>query len=183
MKGSKPTRARARDSQLWNCENAFEYKCPRAWESLATTESQSVRFCNECRQNVYLCESPEEFVRHGEQGHCVAVPIEVVPGSIQRSAGMPSREVVREQERLTRKSASFWEAVILQEPAFCPEGIEELRKELEILRRLLEFMDEATSSAAAPRITRVSFADAASSGATATSKARSTSPVRPCSRP
>jgi hypothetical protein len=125
------------NSQLWNCENAFEYKCPRKWESLATTESQSVRFCNECRHNVHLCESPEEFVRHGEQGHCVAVPIEVVPGMIQRWAGMPSPEMVREQERITRKSASFWEAVILEEPAFCPEGLEELRKVVEVMRRIL----------------------------------------------
>ena len=81
--------------------------------------------------------SPEEFVRHGEQGHCVAVPIEVVPGMIQRWAGMPSPEMVREQERLIRRSASFWEAVILQEPAFCPEGIEELRKVVEFRRRVL----------------------------------------------
>jgi hypothetical protein len=101
-----------------------------------------VRFCNECRQNVYLCQSPEEFVRHGEQGHCVAVPIEVMPGRIRTFAGWPSPEMVRAQERLTRKSASFWEAVILQEPAFCPEGIEEIRQKLEILSMYLEHTDE-----------------------------------------
>jgi hypothetical protein len=56
---------------------------------------------------------------------------------IQRWAGMPSPEMVREQERITRKSASFWEAVILEEPAFCPEGLEELRKVVEVMRRIL----------------------------------------------
>jgi hypothetical protein len=66
----------------------------------------------------------------------------VVPGRIQTWAGWPSREIVREEERLTRKSASFWEAVIRKEPAFCPEGIEEVRKELDILHIFLEFTDE-----------------------------------------
>jgi hypothetical protein len=53
--------------EVWNCENAFELICPRKWESLKETDSSDMRYCEVCRQNVFLCESAEEFVQQGER--------------------------------------------------------------------------------------------------------------------
>jgi hypothetical protein len=142
MAARQGNRPAAEYSQLWNCENAFEYKCPREWKSLAPTESESVRFCDECHQNVYMCESPEEFVRNGKQGRCVAVPVEAVPGNVPLLYGWPSKELVRELERQKRMAVSFWEAVILAEPEFSPEGIDEIRTVVQELRGEMEIMDE-----------------------------------------
>src|SRR4051812_18878781 len=67
------------NSGIWNCENAFECRCPKGWEGLAPTADPAVRHCDVCRQDVYLSRTPEEFVANGAQGRCVAVPTPMMP--------------------------------------------------------------------------------------------------------
>lgn len=74
-----PTKANPGETEVWNCDNAFEFVCPRKWESLSQTEEPGVRFCGVCSQNVYLCETPLEFVSQGNLGRCVAIRKEVRP--------------------------------------------------------------------------------------------------------
>jgi uncharacterized protein (TIGR02996 family) len=54
-------------------ELTFEFKCPRRWEELRTTEKSTVRFCETCQQNVYYCPTVSEAWLHAMNRHCVAV--------------------------------------------------------------------------------------------------------------
>ncbi|WP_425618004.1 hypothetical protein NA78x_001696 [Anatilimnocola sp. NA78] len=62
---------------LYNCEPVFQYECPLQWEHLRQTKTPGVRFCEACEKLVYFCSTPEEFVRQGELGRCVAIAPEL----------------------------------------------------------------------------------------------------------
>jgi hypothetical protein len=47
-------------------------RCPRSWDALAPTESEDVRRCGACGDDVYLVRTDEETIAHAELGHCVA---------------------------------------------------------------------------------------------------------------
>lgn len=53
----------------------FTFKCPKVWNRLQPPAVEGVRHCSECDRDVYLVLTEEEFRRHGEAGHCVAVPV------------------------------------------------------------------------------------------------------------
>jgi len=55
-----------------NCEYEFEYKCPLEWKNLEKTEDSQVRFCNECKKNVYRCKTNKDFDKHIQLNHCIA---------------------------------------------------------------------------------------------------------------
>lgn len=71
-----------RNDRLLNCGQAstwplgvrFRYQCPNHWETLSPTPEAAVRYCGDCRRNVYFCESVESVERHASEGHCIAVP-------------------------------------------------------------------------------------------------------------
>ena len=140
------------ETELWNCENAFEFICPRRWESLSRTESPDIRYCEVCSQNVYLCESPTEFVRQGNLGRCVAIPIKVKPkeantppvrrfamgrisqGEAKRRTELKKRRVElgkRRQEHDERRAKEWWEGVSGLNPTFNVEEIDEVRRKFE----------------------------------------------------
>ena len=79
---SNPVRMNPSESEILNCEVRFEFICPQKWESLGQTEALEIRHCDVCNQNVYLCETPLEFVRQGNLGRCVAVRKEVTPEDV-----------------------------------------------------------------------------------------------------
>lgn len=57
-----------------NCHPEFEFVCPKSWSDLRVVERGSmVRFCDQCKQNVYLCGTGEEMEEHAKLGHCVAM--------------------------------------------------------------------------------------------------------------
>jgi uncharacterized protein (TIGR02996 family) len=60
-----------------NCE-PFDFQCPKQWENLNATEDTGVRFCEECRKNVYYCNDIEEARNHAVAGDCVAVDLGVI---------------------------------------------------------------------------------------------------------
>ncbi len=50
----------------------FRYQCPKSWEALTSTDDATIRFCNQCNQNVYFCSSVAEVRDHATNDHCVA---------------------------------------------------------------------------------------------------------------
>jgi hypothetical protein len=68
-----------RDNLLeWNearisCQ--FSSKCPKTGDRLVSTGLVSVRHCPECDRDVHLVLTEDNFRRHAEAGHCVAVKV------------------------------------------------------------------------------------------------------------
>jgi uncharacterized protein (TIGR02996 family) len=57
-----------------NCgHDQFEFECPKRWEELKPTGEGTVRFCEDCKKNVYYCGTVGEARLHTAEGHCVAV--------------------------------------------------------------------------------------------------------------
>lgn len=67
------------ESELWNCPKLLKLECPMRWDDLAPTADADVRFCGSCERDVFWCDTPEDFIRHGQRGRCVAIPREVTP--------------------------------------------------------------------------------------------------------
>ena len=53
----------------------FRFKCPQVWDRLQPTDVEGVRHCPECRRDVHLASTEEDFRRHSNEGHCIAVPV------------------------------------------------------------------------------------------------------------
>ena len=56
-----------------NCRIEFRFRCPKQWEQLQPTAEEGVRFCGECRKQVFFCGSIEVAQTHAALGDCVAV--------------------------------------------------------------------------------------------------------------
>lgn len=59
------------NEKIVNCD--FVFKCPQAWDKMAETENEGIRFCGECQKNVYFADSPEVLNQLSREGKCVAV--------------------------------------------------------------------------------------------------------------
>jgi uncharacterized protein (TIGR02996 family) len=68
-------------SRIELCQVDFEFQCPKKWEKLQPTNESLVRFCDQCRQQVFYCSSIAAARIHAYRGHCVAV-----------DAGVPRKE-------------------------------------------------------------------------------------------
>jgi len=55
-----------------NCASDWEYACPRRWEALSETANSNERFCETCKEIVYLCSTEKELSTRVEQRRCVA---------------------------------------------------------------------------------------------------------------
>jgi hypothetical protein len=58
---------------IGNCDPRFEFVCPKQWTDLSTTEDDRVRYCEACRERVYLCATESEAAEHSRSRHCVAL--------------------------------------------------------------------------------------------------------------
>ena len=56
-----------------NCSYEFNFKCPKKWSSLSTTEDENVKFCDTCNKDVYKCNSKEELDSNISNGRCIAI--------------------------------------------------------------------------------------------------------------
>lgn len=54
-----------------NC--TFAFKCQAKWNSLIKTDSEGIRFCNDCQREVHFCEDDDELVRSIRLNKCVAI--------------------------------------------------------------------------------------------------------------
>lgn len=115
--------------ELWNCEHAFRNRCPKEWASLDSTQTNGVRYCRECEQEVTLCSTPEEFVSLGNAGKCVAVPDVNTPSSLQSMMmGRPSPELVRALRERQRKTEEWWSAAIERQPLFANDAFSAIQE-------------------------------------------------------
>jgi hypothetical protein len=116
-------------SELWNCPNLLAFKCPQQWDRLSPTSSQDVRSCGICQREVHRCTTAEEFIHHGQLGHCVAIPQEVVPGALSGGwLGEPSPEMVRESELRNQQIYEWWSKVLGAQEAIDPEQARQVRE-------------------------------------------------------
>jgi hypothetical protein len=60
-------------ASIKNCPPEFSFQCPKTWQSLELTNTETVRFCTACQKNVYWCETPAEVQAHAQQDQCIAV--------------------------------------------------------------------------------------------------------------
>ncbi len=49
----------------------WAFRCPKSWENLKSTVNQNVKFCDECKKNVFLCKTDEDVEYHSERLNCV----------------------------------------------------------------------------------------------------------------
>lgn len=54
---------------------SFEFECPQDFSKLVETKDSSIRFCNQCQKNVYLCLTTADLVKHSQAGHCVSLAV------------------------------------------------------------------------------------------------------------
>ena len=59
------------DGRIENCN--FSYKCPLEWSNLNKTEDENVKYCEECKENVYRIYSEEEFYSQAFNKRCVYI--------------------------------------------------------------------------------------------------------------
>jgi two-component system cell cycle response regulator len=52
----------------------FAFACTKRWETLAPTGAGSVRFCQQCKESVYYCDTVADAESRALAGQCIAVP-------------------------------------------------------------------------------------------------------------
>jgi diguanylate cyclase (GGDEF)-like protein len=52
----------------------FTFACSKRWQTLAPTEAESVRFCQQCKEHVYHCDTAAEATARARAGQCIAIP-------------------------------------------------------------------------------------------------------------
>lgn len=52
----------------------FEFACGKRWETLAPTETGSVRLCQQCEERVFYCDTIADAEARALAGQCIAVP-------------------------------------------------------------------------------------------------------------
>jgi hypothetical protein len=117
---------------IWNCptqrDPLLAFECPMAWDALADTGDPSIRHCDDCQRAVHLCQTPQEFVRAGEQGHCVAIRRELYPiGLLAHQVGQPSPESVAAFRDEMAQRVGWWNAVIERLPQALGVDVEKMR--------------------------------------------------------
>lgn len=65
--------ARVSRIPIENCLGAFRFRCPKRWEQLQPTFEEGVRFCGECRKEVFFCGSIDIAQTHAAIDECVAI--------------------------------------------------------------------------------------------------------------
>jgi hypothetical protein len=112
-----------------NCE--FRYLCKKKWYELERVRgSDSVRFCDACKNNVYFCGSDAELSAHVEQGHCVAAirHEQMLLGEIAPPPDIHPRTVALEkvisggQTGVDRAALDWAMAAGLPVGGWCPHG-------------------------------------------------------------
>ncbi len=54
-------------------ESKFKFVCQKNWGELTPTKEQDVKFCNECKKNVYYCKTEKQFLVVAGEGRCLAL--------------------------------------------------------------------------------------------------------------
>ncbi len=66
------------DVSIRNCQ--FAFKCEKKWDELTQPWSwPKVRFCDDCKKSVHLCDTGDELVDAIKNNRCVAIPKNTEP--------------------------------------------------------------------------------------------------------
>jgi uncharacterized protein (TIGR02996 family) len=69
---------RAKAEQRDEVREVFQFACDLRWDQLATTDEDTVRFCNRCQEHVHYCETIMKARDHAQRGHCVAADLGII---------------------------------------------------------------------------------------------------------
>jgi uncharacterized protein (TIGR02996 family) len=91
-----------RPARVLNCGGAgaadprlrFTFLCPNRWGDLTGPPGASVRFCGDCRRNVFMCSSVEEAEDHARKGDCIAISSRTALDVIGDPRNAPFHDVV-----------------------------------------------------------------------------------------
>jgi hypothetical protein len=61
----------------------FAFSCPKRWETLAPTVDATVRFCQQCQERVYHCDTIDEAEDRALAGRCIAIPKPLSDGGVE----------------------------------------------------------------------------------------------------
>lgn len=64
----------------------FLFACTKRWETLAPTDAEAVRFCQQCKESVYYCDTVADAESRARAGQCIAVPKRLSDGGVQSEA-------------------------------------------------------------------------------------------------
>ncbi len=112
-------------SDIWNCEKSLEFHCPQQWNKLTTTTDPAIRHCSICDQDVFMCSSAEEFIKHARMGQCVAIPRKAF---ITGWLGRPSKEEVHRLEAEKALARAWWTTVMAAGLSVISPVADQLRK-------------------------------------------------------
>ncbi|REL35881.1 hypothetical protein [Thalassotalea euphylliae] len=87
-----------------NCE--FKFKCPEDWDSMSITDDDTVRHCEVCERNVYLCQDESEIIDALKFNRCVAIPVGFLDSQRQPSPRMYVGELESSSYPLNHSEAS-----------------------------------------------------------------------------
>ncbi|MEM9488333.1 MAG: hypothetical protein AAGC55_04255 [Myxococcota bacterium] len=77
-----------------DCDQLFDYRCPRYWGSLERV-SDTVRHCKHCDRPVYLVSDRDELQQRAERGECVAVIVaDELPSMYQANEPPPEARML-----------------------------------------------------------------------------------------
>ncbi|MDC0721042.1 GGDEF domain-containing protein [Nannocystis bainbridge] len=64
----------------------FTFACTKRWETLAPTDAESVRFCQQCKEQVYYCDTVAAAESRALAGQCIAIPKQLSDGGVESHA-------------------------------------------------------------------------------------------------
>jgi uncharacterized protein (TIGR02996 family) len=71
--------AKRATNELWErYQRQFDFVCDKRWDEMTTTEDNTVRHCEQCKENVHYCDTITDAREHAQQGHCVAVDLGII---------------------------------------------------------------------------------------------------------
>lgn len=57
-----------------NCSASdFEFVCPKKWSELRKSYVEGVRYCDQCKKNVYLCRTDADIKLYDSVNYCIAI--------------------------------------------------------------------------------------------------------------
>jgi hypothetical protein len=107
-----------RFSEIWNCPEAFELLCTKAWHGLQQTDNPQIRHCETCQEHVYLSSTPAEFVSNIQMGRCVSIPQPGMPQELLTGRGNAEflQQIRQQYERAHSEYKVWWRMILDRDP-------------------------------------------------------------------
>jgi len=67
--------------------------CANTWEDLTATSKEDIKFCNDCKTDVYKATNMEDFLKFLNESKCVAYfekKKEMMVGGLEKPYGIPN---------------------------------------------------------------------------------------------